>query len=75
MDEQQKPPSQPDPSQQLGTGKDEEKLTNQGNNAGRQEAGTTGDTNRPSGTSTPKDSTGVNPKDPVDPESPHIPAP
>ena len=75
MDEQQKPPSQPDPAQQPDTSKGEEKLTNQGNNAGRQETGNTSDTNRPSGTATSKDSTGVNPKDPVDPESPHIPAP
>ena len=75
MDEQQKPPSQPDPVHQPGTGKGEEKAKDEGKNAGRQESGTTGEANRPSGTSTPQDSTGVNPKGPVDPESPQMPAP
>ena len=75
MDEQQKPPSQSDAAQQPNSGKGDENLTNQGNNAGRQESGSTGDASRPSGTSSPQDSTGVNPKNPVDPESPHMPAP
>ena len=75
MDEQQQPSPQPDPVHQPGTGKGEEKLTNEGKDAGRQETGSTGDANRPAGISTPKDSTGVNPKDPVDPESPYMPAP
>ena len=75
MEEQQTPNPLTNPTHQPGTGKGEEKLKDEGKNAGRQDAGTTGDANRPAGTSTPKDSTGVNPKDPVDPESPHIPAP
>ncbi|MBA2284895.1 MAG: hypothetical protein H0W02_05395, partial [Ktedonobacteraceae bacterium] len=57
------------------TGKGEEKAKKEGKQPGRQEAGTTGEAKRPAGTSTAKDSTGVNPKEPVDPESPHIPAP
>ena len=75
MDEQQKPPPQPEPVHQPGTGKGEEKPKDEGKNSGRQESGTTGEANRPAGTSTPKDSTGVNPKGPVDPESPQMPPP
>ncbi len=75
MDEQQKPPLQPDPVHQPGTGKGEEKPKDEGKSTGRQESGTTGQANRPAGTSTPQDSTGVNPKGPVDPESPQMPAP
>ena len=75
MDEQQTPASPPEPVHQPGTGKGEEKLKDEGKNPGRQETGTTGEANRPAGTSTAKDSTGVNPKNPVDPESPYMPTP
>jgi hypothetical protein len=37
----------------------------EGKEAGRQDAGTQGPTNRPVGTSTARDSTGVDPQDPV----------
>jgi hypothetical protein len=74
MDEQ-KPPTPPDPVHQPGTGKGEEKVKTEGKAPGRQDTGSTGKAKRPSGKSTAKDSTGINPKDPQDPESPHIPAP
>ena len=74
MDEQ-KPSPQPDPVHQPGTGKGEEKPDTEGKQPGRQDTGTEGDANRPVGTSTPEDSTGVSPKGPVDPESPHMPTP
>lgn len=75
MDEEKTPKPQPDPVHQPGTGKGEEKVKKEGKQSGRVDTGTKGAANRPIGKSTSKDSTGVNPKDPVDPESPHIPAP
>lgn len=75
MDENTTPKPRPDPVHQPGTGKGEEKVKTEGKQSGRQDTGTTGGANRPTGKSDPKDSTGVNPKDPVDPESPHMPAP
>jgi hypothetical protein len=75
MTEQQKPPNPPDPAHQSGTSKGEEKVKEEGKQAGRKDTGTTGEAKRPTGKSTAKDSTGVNPKDPVDPESPHLPTP
>ncbi len=45
----------------------------QGKEAGRSDAGTSG-ADRPAGGSTSRDSTGVNPKDPIDPESPNFPS-
>ena len=75
MAEEQKPPNPPDPVHQPGTGKGEEKVKEDGKQTGRKNTGTTGKAERPTGTSTGKDSTGINPKDPVDPESPHLPTP
>lgn len=75
MDEQKTPKSPPDPVHQPGTGKGEEKVKEEGKQPGRHETGTKGGANRPTGKSTPKDSTGINPKGPVDPESPHLPTP
>ena len=76
MDEQ-KPSPQPDPVHQPGTGKGEQKPTTEGKEAGRDDAGTTGQANRPVGTTTASTSTGVNPdaENPVDPSSPHMPTP
>ena len=74
MDEQQSP-TQPNPAHTPGTGKGEEKAQKEGKEAGRQDTGTTGAAERPAGKSTAESSTGINPKNPVDPESPHIPAP
>lgn len=39
---------------------------------GRQDQGTKGSTDRPAGTSTQRDHTGVNPQEPIDPESPDL---
>ncbi|MGI8608826.1 MAG: hypothetical protein ACR2MY_06310 [Candidatus Dormibacteria bacterium] len=46
----------------------------EGKEAGREKAGTSG-ADRPAGTSTTRDSTGVNPQDPIDPEMPDFPSP
>jgi hypothetical protein len=75
MDEQKKPPTPPNPVHQPGTGKGEEKVKSEGKEPGRKDTGTAGKANRPTGKSTARDSTGVNPKEPVDPQSPHLPTP
>lgn len=77
MDEQKPSTPQPNPTHTPGTGKGEEKVSTEGKHPGRKDTDTTGEANRPSGTSTAKDSTGVNAdkENPVDPASPHMPAP
>lgn len=64
------------PSHDMGTGKGEEKSSMEGKEAGRHDAGTT-HADRPAGTSTARDSTSINPdaEDPIDPDSPNMPAP
>jgi hypothetical protein len=57
------------PSHDPGTRKGEE-LSGE-DEAGRQDTGTT-DTGRPTGKSTARDSTSINPQDPIDDESPEI---
>jgi len=47
-------------------------VTGEGKEAGRHDAGTQGATNRPVGTSTMRDSTGIDPQDPKDEESPNL---
>ena len=76
MDEQQ-PAVQPDPAHTPGTSKGEEKPKQEGQHPGRQDTGATGQAERPTGKTTGRESTGVNaPKEnPVDPASPHMPAP
>lgn len=49
-----------------------EDVAKQEKEAGRFGAGTEGKTQRPVGKSTARDSTGVNPKDPIDPNSPTL---
>jgi hypothetical protein len=73
MDEQK----QSAPAHQPGANKGEEKPKSEGKESGRQDTGTTGQANRPSGKSTGKDSTSINPEkeNPVDPQSPHMPTP
>ncbi|GAC1500608.1 MAG: hypothetical protein NVS1B14_04640 [Vulcanimicrobiaceae bacterium] len=39
---------------------------------GRVDTGTKGESDRPTGKSTGRDSTGVNPEDPIDPKSPNL---
>ena len=77
MAEQQNPSasSQPDPAHTPGTGKGEEKKKKEGTETGRHDTGATGKAKRPAGKSKPDASTGINPKDPVDPQSPHLPTP
>ena len=62
------------PSHDTGTGKGEEKSTYEGKESGRHDAGTT-HADRPAGTSTARDSTGINPddKEPIDPQMPNMP--
>ena len=73
MDEQ-KPPN---PAHQPGTSKGEEKTKEEGQHPGRQDTGTKGESERPTGKTTGRETTGVNPakENPVDPASPHMPAP
>ncbi|MGC2238574.1 MAG: hypothetical protein WA584_20640 [Pyrinomonadaceae bacterium] len=61
-------------SHDAGTGKGEEKSAWEGKEAGRSDEGETG-ADRPAGTSTARDSTGINADDenPVDPNSPNLP--
>lgn len=60
-----------DPSHHEGVPKGEEMANDK--EAGRYDSGTTG-AGRPAGGSTARDSTGINPQDPIDPESPNTPA-
>jgi hypothetical protein len=64
------------PAHDSGTGKGEEKSSMEGKEAGREDAGTT-HAGRPAGTSTARDSTSINPdaENPIDPDSPNMPAP
>ena len=77
MAEQQKPmaSAQPEPTHTPATGKGEEKKKTQGKEAGRRDTGGTGKAKRPTGKSTARQYTGVNPKEPVDPQSPHLQTP
>lgn len=49
-----------------------EKSGTPGDEAGRVDTGTKGESDRPTGKSTGRDSTGVSPEDPIDPESPNL---
>ena len=64
------------PAHDWGTGKGEEKSTTEGKESGRHETGTT-HAERPAGGSTARDSTSINPdaENPIDPDSPKMPAP
>jgi hypothetical protein len=55
------------------TGSRGEDVKKRSQEAGRQDAGTAGPTDRPVGTSTARDSTGVDPQEPIDPSSPDLP--
>ncbi len=62
------------PSETVGestTDRGEDMTDRDGKEAGRQDTGTQGATQRPTGTSTARDVTGVNPQDPIDPNSPN----
>jgi hypothetical protein len=71
MDEQQTPP---EPVHQPGTSKGEEASRNKGEEPGRQDADAAG-ADRPASGSTGRYSTGVNPQEPIEPESPSVPTP
>jgi hypothetical protein len=64
------------PSHDAGTGKGEEKSSTEGKESGRHDGGTT-HAERPTGGSTQRDSTSINPedRDPIDPNSPNFPTP
>ena len=72
MAEQQSPKTSK-PTHQPGTGKGEE--YGKGQESGRHESGATGKAKRPAGKSTGRDSSSASPKNPVDPNSPHMPTP
>lgn len=60
------------PAHQTGVRKGEELREDDGKEAGRHDAGTTG-ADRPAGASTARDATSINPQDPIDPASPKLP--
>jgi hypothetical protein len=60
------------PAHHPGARKGEEIKEEEGQEPGRHDTGTTG-ASRPTGTSTARDSTRVNPQDPIDPDSPELP--
>jgi hypothetical protein len=62
----------PAPVHQPGVRRGEEMVKEEGKEPGRHETGTTG-AGRPAGESTARDSTRVDPQDPIDPESPKLP--
>ncbi|GAC1397078.1 MAG: hypothetical protein NVSMB65_16140 [Chloroflexota bacterium] len=62
------------PAHDAGTRKGEEMPGAEGKEPGRQDTGTTG-AGRPTGTSTARDSTSIDPQDPIDPESPNLRTP
>jgi hypothetical protein len=62
----------PEPDHHPGTRKGEEIVEEEGKEPGRKDTGTTG-ADRPAGESTARDSTRINPQDPIDPESPKMP--
>lgn len=62
----------PQPDHIPGTRKGEEMALHEGKEAGREHAGTSG-ADRPAGTRTGRDATGVSDAEPVDPESPQMP--
>ncbi len=71
-------PHHEDPPEDVGesmTRRGEDVVKEEGKEPGRHDAGTQGKSERPVGTSTARDSTGVDPQDPIDPESPHLQTP
>jgi len=65
----------PDDVGQSTTRSGEEMRDKDGKEAGRKDTGTQGPTDRPVGESTMRDSTGIDPQDPIDPESPVLQTP
>ena len=53
-----------------GTTRGEDVKEQEGLEPGRADTGASGGTNRPSGTSTARDMSGIDPQDPIDPKSP-----
>lgn len=74
MDKQDTSPDSP--AHTPGTGKGEEKAATEGKEAGRHDTGGEG-AGRPSGTSTARNSTGINAdkEEPIDPAMPNMPPP
>ena len=60
------------PAHTPGTRKGEEILDQDGKEPGRHDKGEAGE-GRPAGGSTARDSTQINPQDPIDPDSPNMP--
>ncbi len=74
MTSEQKPESTKGVGESM-TRRGEDIVEDEGKEPGRHEAGAQGQTDRPKGTSTMRDSTGVDPQDPIDPESPILQTP
>lgn len=60
------------PDRATGARKGEEMVDSEGKESGREDSESTG-AGRPTGTRTARDSTSINPKDPIDPKSPKMP--
>jgi hypothetical protein len=69
----QGPDLTPEGTGQSTTRRGEDVGTQEGKEPGRSDTGTQGESQRPVGTSTARDSTGVNPQEPIDQESPTLP--
>jgi hypothetical protein len=73
MNKKRKKKEEPDQGVPVHSGnrKGEETIEREGKEPGRYDEGNAG-ANRPTGKSTSRDSTGVNPKEPIDPNSPTL---
>lgn len=64
MEEKNRQQEQGMPTHTPGTGRGEDMVDRDGKEAGRYDTGRKGRTNRPTGKSTPRDQTGINPRKP-----------
>lgn len=68
----QRTENNPPPSGESINRRGEDVIKEGGKEPGRKDEGTKGKTERPLGSSTQRDQTGVNPQEPIDPESPNL---
>lgn len=71
---QQRPMGGREPTHEPGTDAGESKIRTEGKEPGRKDTGTTG-AGRPAGKASSRNSTGINPKEPIDPQMPYLQAP
>jgi hypothetical protein len=63
----------PEGTGQSSTRRGEDVAREEGTDAGRYDTGTKGESQRPTGGTTARASTSIDPQEPIDPESPHMP--